>query len=279
MKKLLTMCIKNRTNEYNYSKTFFYLSVSVLETHFEIILICSTQKGIFMVENLKNKKINYLTILYKATDNQDDIRRNKWFCRCKCGKILKIRAEILINKAQKSCGCKRTEDLTQKKFGKLLVLKRFKDSKYSDAQWLCRCECGKEKIVTSSHLKNKEVKSCGCILNKKSYKEISGVFFGRIKHSAKIRNIPFDLNIEQIWNLFINQNRKCALTGLLLNFSSKSNINDGTASLDRIDSNKGYKIDNVQWVHKDINYMKQDFYEVDFIKYCQLVVDHFKVKK
>ena len=48
--------------------------------------------------------------------------------------------------------------------------------------------------------------------------------------------------------------------------------NTGTASLDRIDSNKGYVTDNIQWVHKDINYMKSDLDEQQFIHYCRLVV-------
>lgn len=58
------------------------------------------------------------------------------------------------------------------------------------------------------------------------------------------------------------------------NFASSSIKTDGAASLDRIDSKKDYTIDNVQWVHKDLNYMKQDFTEEEFINYCKLVVNY-----
>ena len=50
-----------------------------------------------------------------------------------------------------------------------------------------------------------------------------------------------------------------------------------TASLDRIDSNKGYTKDNVQFVHKDINWMKQDFEQNKFIEYCKKVANKHEI--
>lgn len=44
-----------------------------------------------------------------------------------------------------------------------------------------------------------------------------------------------------------------------------------TASLDRIDSLKGYTLDNVQWIHKDLNYMKCDYEENEYIEWCKKV--------
>lgn len=46
-----------------------------------------------------------------------------------------------------------------------------------------------------------------------------------------------------------------------------------TASLDRIDSSKPYIIDNIQWVHKDINFMKRTYSHDYFIKLCKLVAN------
>ena len=48
---------------------------------------------------------------------------------------------------------------------------------------------------------------------------------------------------------------------------------NGSASLDRIDSKKGYTEENVQWIHKDVNSMKMDYNEDYFIKMCQLIVE------
>ena len=44
-----------------------------------------------------------------------------------------------------------------------------------------------------------------------------------------------------------------------------------TASLDRIDSNKGYVEGNVQWVHVDVNYMKLDYDQDYYINICRLI--------
>ena len=93
--------------------------------------------------------------------------------------------------------------------------------------------------------------------------------FNRIKSKSMIRKIEFNLTIEYLWNLYITQNRKCAITG-----NELPNILE--ASLDRIDSSKGYIEGNVQWVHKTINLMKMDLSESDFLKWCQTVVEHTK---
>lgn len=47
-----------------------------------------------------------------------------------------------------------------------------------------------------------------------------------------------------------------------------------TASLDRIDSNEGYIVGNVQWVHLVLNRMKSNLKETQFIEWCNLVVKH-----
>ncbi len=49
-----------------------------------------------------------------------------------------------------------------------------------------------------------------------------------------------------------------------------------TASLDRIDSTKGYTLDNIQWIHKDLNKMKMNFANDYFIKTCKLVAENNK---
>jgi len=48
----------------------------------------------------------------------------------------------------------------------------------------------------------------------------------------------------------------------------------GTASLDRINSVRGYEPDNVQWVHKTVNFMKQALSDKELLEWCQKIVDH-----
>jgi hypothetical protein len=49
---------------------------------------------------------------------------------------------------------------------------------------------------------------------------------------------------------------------------------DNTASLDRIDSSLGYVRGNVQWLHKDVNWMKNTLDQDRFIELCKAIVNH-----
>lgn len=59
------------------------------------------------------------------------------------------------------------EDLTNKKFNKLLVLYQAEDyiskNKKRYAMWHCLCDCGKEVDVLQQSLKSGRTKSCGCL--------------------------------------------------------------------------------------------------------------------
>ena len=52
-------------------------------------------------------------------------------------------------------------DLTGKKFGEWEVV-GWAEKKYTEQFWLCKCSCGKEKVVRGASLKTGTSKSCGC---------------------------------------------------------------------------------------------------------------------
>lgn len=176
-------------------------------------------------------------------------------------------------------------DLTNQRFGKLIVIKRVKNLGKSTT-WLCKCDCGQETLVRSVSLKTRNTSSCGCgqkaLGNKsrrwKGHGEISSHFWYDIIQSAKRRNIEFSISIEDGWNIFLKQNKKCALTNRELQFAVRCGLR-GNASLDRIDNNKGYITGNVQWVHKDVNRMKWILSNNEFINFCYEVVAYNEKKK
>ena len=105
--------------------------------------------------------------------------------------------------------------------------------------------------------------------------EIQGGLYSRFYYSAKNRGINFDVSVEYIWELFLKQDRKCALTGREIVFSpAVKRDKERTASLDRIDSSIGYIEGNVQWVHKQVNRMKQGFTNEELIGLCREVYLH-----
>lgn len=172
---------------------------------------------------------------------------------------------------------KRAYDLCGQKFGKLLVIEKKPSNKRNHSMWLCICDCGKETITMGGSLIQGATKSCGCLVHEtlwKGFEEISGSYWGRCERGANNRGLKFNLSIKDAWKKFLDQNRKCALSGRILLFNPKycdprySGPEWQTASLDRIDSNKGYSIDNIQWVHVSVNYMKMDINQSDFIKLC-----------
>lgn len=59
-------------------------------------------------------------------------------------------------------------DLIGQKFGILTVLKRTDGNQRGYCRWLCKCICGKEKIISSGDLKSGNTKSCGCLRKKQT---------------------------------------------------------------------------------------------------------------
>lgn len=101
------------------------------------------------------------------------------------------------------------------------------------------------------------------------YGDITGKFWSYVNISARRRNMKLWISKKEAWELFVKQDGKCALTGrdLILRQDVK-NLAEVTASLDRIDSSKGYTIDNVQWIHKVVQLMKHIFSQEQYIQIC-----------
>ncbi len=79
---------------------------------------------------------------------------------------------------------------------------------------------------------------------------------------------------EYLWGLWLEQDGCCAYTGVRLHVGQRhaqTKKKDSIASLDRIDSSRGYEAGNVQWVHPVINQMKSDLTEQEFLWWCRTV--------
>jgi hypothetical protein len=177
-------------------------------------------------------------------------------------------------------------DLSEKRFGKVEVKSFAYIGPKGATHWNCHCDCGNDFIIRGSYLTG-GTKSCGCLVSKigtnhagfRGCGELPLTYWGRIKEGAERRGTKFSISIDYAWDLFIKQNRECAITGLPLQLFSRANKKqNGDASLDRIDSSKGYIEGNVQWVHKDINMMKGKYNQPYFIEMCRKVVAYHQVK-
>jgi hypothetical protein len=138
--------------------------------------------------------------------------------------------------------------------------------------------CNKELNKASYQLGKSKcqcIKSQKPVHNFKGVGDVSSAYFERAKRGARERrNMEFSITIEDAWKQFQKQNGLCALTGLPI-ILDRNNTKTGrlimTASLDRIDSGKGYIVNNIQWIHKHINLMKNNFDQKYFIDMCKLI--------
>lgn len=167
------------------------------------------------------------------------------------------------------------KDRTGKRKGKLVYLYPIRKGK--EAFWVSQCDCGG--ISTISVKVIEKVNACKCGISRKKkdnpswdgFEDISGNYLYGIKQGAIRRNFDYSLTNEYIWDLYQKQNRKCALSELDIHFGKNGEVQ--TASLDRIDSNFGYAINNVQWVHKDVNKMKNNLDEKYFKFLCESITN------
>jgi len=217
-----------------------------------------------------------------------DCMRRFGFCKAAWARAEKL-GKIKTDPARRRKRGVLNDDLSGQRFGKFTVIERVENNSLGNRQWRCRCDCGNEKILATARLKYEQPHlSCGCSKHRtgqdchqwKGHGEIGAACWGSIKSNAfkrKSRVIPFEISIEQAWDLFLKQERKCAISGEILTFGSRQRT-ARTASLDRIDSSKGYTMDNVQWVHKDVNTMKWDNSLADFLLWVEKI-HTFQAKK
>lgn len=195
--------------------------------------------------------------------------------RCACGVEQIIQLGSLRYSVSK--GCRKCSKLEKRvvnpgdRFGLWLVIDR-----QPGTYCLCRCECGLERRIRCGHLRDGLSRMCrGC------FKRIGGkgglrTYWSAIVAGAKKRGLEVTVDMDFMLGLLSRQKSKCALTGLRILLPTSSSDFDNrrcTASIDRIDSAKGYTPENVQWVHKVVNVMKMDLDEGEFFRLCRLVAD------
>lgn len=148
-------------------------------------------------------------------------------------------------------------DLTGKKFNRWLVLKRVSNDKHNLTQWLCRCDCGTERIVLGNSLRNGRSQSCGCynreILKNNQSHKIHGL------HHTRIYNIWNNMK-QRCYNPKASRYYTHGARGIKVygrwrksvkafyNYVSKlPHFGEKGYTLNRIDNDGNYEPGNVEW--------------------------------
>ena len=100
-------------------------------------------------------------------------------------------------------------------------------------------------------------------------KNIVSILYHISKSRAKKKGLEFNIEKSDIVIPDI-----CPILRIPFDHSRYKGRRFNGASIDRIDSSKGYTEDNVQWVHKNVNNMKMQTSHQDFLNWCKLITEY-----
>lgn len=109
------------------------------------------------------------------------------------------------------------------------------------------------------------------------YVEVPRRIIAQIETHAAAKNRIFSITEKDIYDTWIKQNKKCALSGMYIHFHNEPSL--CTASVDRIDCAIGYIPENIQILHKDINLSKRIYSDEYYVYLCKLVANNHRNRK
>ena len=262
-------------------------------------------------KDLTGQRFGKLTVIERF----DKKGKTYWLCDCDCGTKGVIASSSDLKKGDKaSCGCVRKafieeHDLTGRKFGRLTVKGKSKRrSANGDIYYICDCDCGNKNIeVVRSSLvaqdSHRQV-SCGCwvkeghhIVNRYSDRDTAIIKTLYTKLKIRNRKLGFGEAIITIEDFSDLIEQPCAYCGLEKSDSSKEPYSyvakqKGIDSfhidmdyeyhhngIDRIDSGKGYTLDNVIPCCKYCNVAKLNHSQEDFLAWVERVYQYFVINR
>ena len=143
---------------------------------------------------------------------------------------------------------RRTKDISGDRYGKYVVQEYVGKDKHGLTQWLCKCDCGTEKVVRTNSLRTGTTQSCGCIMQDNAKAQgMARTPEYRSYMDAKIRcNNPND----QKYSWYGARGIEFKFDSFNEFYAELGDRPEGNYSLDRIDNDGSYEVGNVRWATK-----------------------------
>ena len=209
-------------------------------------------------------------------DSRVSLFDGKWRASCVCGRENAYANKSSALKMLRRGSCRHCKKDYRNVEGDVPIYKN------ADNKWCSTCSgCGLEQAYTrKDHAKQSELADwqCkSCVAKSKGFSRNMPVGDGRrlynkFRKSANNRRILWALNYDQFMACYTGY---CELSEQELSMK----IGNTTASLDRIDSSRGYEPENVQWVSCEVNMMKRNLPQEKFLAICNAVSRTAEKKK
>lgn len=189
----------------------------------------------------------------------------------------------------------RFKDRTGDKHGRLTVISHSGKDHRKKHLWLCLCECGNEKVVVGDNLSSGKSNSCGCLktefLARKGnqyglYEDrevaLLKVQYSHLKRRNKLKGFSDVISLDEFCTI---SKSPCKYCGLEYSKEIEDRVNESKKQkrlsdhvlkcngVDRVDSSKGYTVENSVACCKYCNTAKNTMTESEFYAWIKRVYE------